>query len=377
MLANVRSPGGKRVLPIDLRTTISILGGMRLAGWILIAVVGGCGATTTTAPITAARQPKPPVAASADMDPLVAARVDGVSILTRDVDRRLDAMAKARIEETVDPKARASLRAKERRRVLADMIDRQLLLAAAMARGIQPSDDEIDAALAEIRTQNNMTDAQLAEVIAKEGFGTIADYRRELGEQIQVLRYLAREAPSPEPRDAAAQRITAHLRARAKITIELPEVPSLAPVAGSGLGASRLLTAADLEAVLGHGLPKFETGPLQSDTPTAEYDSWHFQAIGQPETSDLAFRVWRLPAKELQQRWDELHSQLPDVHDETGLADASFRASGPDVFGRAFIDRKASIVVLLVCGSGLCTSQDQALAFAKLLHERQGRLNHR
>jgi parvulin-like peptidyl-prolyl isomerase len=332
--------------------------------------MAGCGATTATPtkpPTTAVWLRRAPI----DKD-AVAARVDGVTILVADVDRHIGAETAAQIKQTADPEAREVLRATERGRVLQDMIDRKLLVAAAVALGIQTSDADIDAALAEIRRQNNdMTEVQLKEVIAAQGL-SLQDYRRELGEQIQVVRYLNQQAPPPEPRDAAAKRITARLRLQAKIKIELPTV-----VVG-GFGASELLATADLASVLGHALPKFDAGPMDRDEPTSDtYDSWHFRAIGRAETFDLAVRVWRLPAKELEQRWNEMHAQLPDVHDETGLADASFRASGDDIFGRAYIDRKASIIVLLSCGSGLCASTDQALAIAKLVHERQGSLKPR
>jgi len=332
--------------------------------------MAGCGATTATPAkhTTTAIRPKP---APIDKD-AVAARVDGVTILIAEVDRHIGAETAARIKQTADPEAREVLRATERGRVLQDMIDRKLLVAAAVALGIQSSDADIDAALAEIRRQNNdMTEVQLKAVIAAQGL-SLQDYRRELGEQIQVVRYLNQQAPPPEPRDAAAKRITARLRLQAKIKIELPTV------ALGGFGASALLATADLESVLGHALPKFDAGPMDNDEPpSATYDSWHFRAVGQPETSDLAVRVWRLGAKELQQRWDEMHAQLPDVHDETGLADASFRASGDDIFGRVYIDRKASLIVLLSCGSGLCASTDQALAILKLVHDHQSRLKPR
>lgn len=345
---------------------------MRFAGWILIATLSGCGAKTATTTPTPAVAPPKPVAPPVDKDPLVAARVDGVEILTWDVDRHIDAATKDKLKQTTDPKARDALRVKARHRVLTEMIDRQLLVAAAMARKIQAGDEEIDAALKEIRVQNNnMTEAQLTEAITAAGFGSLEDYKKELGEQIQVLRLIAQIAPPPEPNDVATRRIIGELRAKAKIVVALPEPPS-----SSGLGLNAIITTADLQAVLGHALPQFETGPLDSDEPTTDYDSWHFKAVGQAETSDLAVRVWRESPKDLEKRWTELHSQLPDVHDETGLGDASFRASGSDIFGRAYIDRKASIVMLLTCGSGLCTSPEQALAIAKLVHERQGRLKH-
>jgi hypothetical protein len=340
---------------------------MRLAGLLLAA----CGASSTaTAPVARPPGPPKPVAPAVDPDPIAAARVDGVSILTWDVDRHMPAETREKIAHTTEPSARVALRTKERRRVLAGMIDRQLLLAAAMALEITATSDEIDAALKEIRTMNNLTEAQLVDTIAASGFGSLEDYRKEIGEQLQVLRYIRHVAPPAEASDAATKRITAELRAKARIAIALPEVP----VVQVGFGASKLVTTDDLATVLHHAMPKFETGPLEEDSSTATYDSWHFRAVDEPETADFAVRVWREPLKALQARWDELHAQLPDVHDETGLADATFRASGDNVFGRVYLDRKASLLVMVTCGSLLCPSPDLVLALAQLVHERQARL---
>jgi hypothetical protein len=166
------------------------------------------------------------------------------------------------------------------------------------------------------------------------------------------------------------KRITAELRAKAKISIALPVVPV------GGFGASKLITRDDLGRVLNHAMPKFEGGQLDEDSSTDTYDSWHLRAVDEAETADFAVRVWREPVKALQARWDELHAQLPGVHDETGLADASFRANDDNVFGRVYLDRKATLLVMVTCGSLLCPSAEHALAIAKLVHERQGRLTH-
>jgi parvulin-like peptidyl-prolyl isomerase len=70
---------------------------------------------------------------------------------------------------------------------LDQMIDDALWLARAREVQVTVEDGEIDAALAEIKQQNGISDAQLDELLAKSSF-TRARYRLELGRQLIMLK---------------------------------------------------------------------------------------------------------------------------------------------------------------------------------------------
>jgi hypothetical protein len=143
------------------------------------------------------------------------------------------------------------------------------------------------------------------------------------------------------------------------------------------LDASLLLVQDDLAATLRRTTPAFEAGRLADEPASASYDSWHFKATGQPESHDLAFRIWRLPATELDTKWQDLKTGLPNVVDAAPIAGArafNAREPGDKIFGHAFHDKQRRVIVLVTCGTDLCKTTDEARAFATLIHGRLGRL---
>jgi peptidyl-prolyl cis-trans isomerase SurA len=73
------------------------------------------------------------------------------------------------------------------RLVLEDMIDRKLQMAAAKRVGMDVTDKELDEALADIMTRNNMDSKRFDAALAKEGL-TLEQYRSELREQMTLSR---------------------------------------------------------------------------------------------------------------------------------------------------------------------------------------------
>ena len=144
------------------------------------------------------------------------------------------------------------------------------------------------------------------------------------------------------------------------------------------LDASLLLVHEDLEQTLKRTtLPAYDGGRLMDDPASATYDSWHFKAVGKPESHDLAFRIWRLPKPELDTRWAELKSGLPNVTAAAPIGAASaFQAHEPAarIHGQGFYDQRRRVIVLVTCGADLCTTPDEARAFASLIYSRLGRL---
>ena len=178
-------------------------------------------------------------------------------------------------------------------------------------------------------------------------------------------------APPPRPPSSTARPPSANASAKA------PRRPAAKQLDGI-LDASQLLVREDLEATLKRPtLPPYEGERLMGDPASATYDSWHFKAIGQPESHDIAFRVWRLPKPELETRWDELKHALPNVTAAARIGAAqAFEAHEPGarILGHGFYDKRHGVIVLVTCGADLCTTPAEARAFATLIHGRLARL---
>lgn len=139
----------------------------------------------------------------------IAAIVDHVVITKRDVERRAS---------TGRPPTE----------ILDGLIDDELLVAEAERRHIDVDRAEVDAALAEVAKQNNLTVAQIFEAAAQQGFGADA-YRADLKRQLLRLRvvniYAADEttrtgAPPAGGLEGVQKRLIAELRTRAYIEVK-------------------------------------------------------------------------------------------------------------------------------------------------------------
>jgi hypothetical protein len=342
---------------------------------LLLVVAAGCG----TAPRPAAPPPRPAPAAgpAAPAPPAVpeaeiAARVAGKVITLAEVDRAIDPAFKAGLQNMVTEEERAYRLAEERLRLLNEMIDKRVLLGVAAHYRFQITEAEIDQVLLDARTQNSLTEAELEKVLADSGF-TLAAYREDVREQLLILRVVADEGMKPgEPLTARRERVLARHRpgAKVKIALALPAKPANLP---NPLDVSTVLSADDLAATLERKLPAFTTERLDPER-TASYDTLHFKATGKPETFDLAIRVWRGSPALIDPKWDDLKASIPGVVKGSKLGTESFAAHEGKIFGHAFIDRPAAIVVLVTCGTGLCRSAAETLAITRLVYDRLDRL---
>jgi peptidyl-prolyl cis-trans isomerase SurA len=156
----------------------------------------------------------------ADAAPMIAPRrvvnrivaiVDDVAITKREVDRRASSGRPAA-------------------EILNDLVEEELLATEADRRRIEVDRAEVDAALAEVAKQNNLTVAQIFEAAKQQGFGSEADYRAELKRQLLQLRvinsHLADEitrggSPPTDGLEGARKRLIAELRTRAFIEVRL------------------------------------------------------------------------------------------------------------------------------------------------------------
>ena len=144
---------------------------------------------------------------------------------------------------------------------------------------------------------------------------------------------------------------------------------------GPGVTASQIVNDVDIRSMTGWD-GSFETGPLNDEPDTDVYSSQHFRALGQPETFDVAVRLWKVDSEASRGRYRELGEMLPGVKQTGEIADQSFRAtekdpkSGHEILGVAFVDEKRGIVVLLTCGTAQCKSIDTLVAIGRKAYDR-------
>lgn len=139
--------------------------------------------------------------------------------------------------------------------------------------------------------------------------------------------------------------------------------------ATGGVTASQVLTDKDIRAMTGFD-GAFETGPLNDEPDTDVYSSQHFRALGQPETFDVAIRVWKLDQAAAETRYRELGESLPQVKQTDEIADKSLRATEQQIFGVAFLDQSRGVVVLITCGQAQCKKIETLVALARKAYER-------
>jgi hypothetical protein len=144
---------------------------------------------------------------------------------------------------------------------------------------------------------------------------------------------------------------------------------------GPGITASQIVNDSDLRSMTGWD-GSFETGPLNDEPDTDVYSSQHFRALGQPETFDVAVRLWKVDSQSARDRYAELGEMLPGVRQTGEIADQSFRATekdpktGAEILGVAFLDEKRGVVVLLTCGTAQCKTLDTLVAVGRKAYDR-------
>jgi parvulin-like peptidyl-prolyl isomerase len=108
----------------------------------------------------------------------VVAIVDGNIILASEVEQQLVPM-RAQAEQIADPKERERRIAKLHNQVLDEMINEELIVQTAEAAKIVVDASEVQAAIDDIKQQNKLDDAALAEALALQGM-TVESYKKLL-----------------------------------------------------------------------------------------------------------------------------------------------------------------------------------------------------
>ncbi|HEU0034757.1 MAG TPA: peptidylprolyl isomerase [Kofleriaceae bacterium] len=139
----------------------------------------------TQAPAQPAK-PKSPNSGKKVVVERVVAIVNDSIILASELEARMIPVRNEAMQIT-DQKERERRLAKLTSQVLDEMVNEELIVQAAEAAKIEVESSEVQAALDEIKQQNNLDDAGLAQVLAGQGY-TLSNYKTELRRQLLRLR---------------------------------------------------------------------------------------------------------------------------------------------------------------------------------------------
>lgn len=116
----------------------------------------------------------------------VVAVVNDAIVLQSELEARL-VPVRAEAEQIQDPTERRRRLAKLASQTLDEMVSEELIVQAAEAAKIEVDSSEVQAALDEIKQQNNLDDAGLQQALASQGY-TLQGYRMDLRRQLLRLR---------------------------------------------------------------------------------------------------------------------------------------------------------------------------------------------
>lgn len=136
----------------------------------------------------------------------VVAVVNDAIILASELDVRLLPMLPD-LESIDDEGERMRRLEKLRLQTLQDMIDEELIVQAAAEARIEVEPKEVDAALAEIKAQNKLTDKDFEEAVTAQGF-TMSAYKADLRRQLtrhKALNQIVRDRVSVSDEDVRAR----------------------------------------------------------------------------------------------------------------------------------------------------------------------------
>jgi parvulin-like peptidyl-prolyl isomerase len=116
----------------------------------------------------------------------VVAIVNDAIILASELEARMTPV-RGEAMQIADPKERERRLAKLSTQVLDEMVNEELIVQAAEAAKVDVEASEVQAALDEIKQNNNLDDAGLAQALAAQGY-TMSNYKQDLRRQLLRLR---------------------------------------------------------------------------------------------------------------------------------------------------------------------------------------------
>lgn len=116
----------------------------------------------------------------------VVAVVNDEVVLSTELMMRVAPMA-FELNKITDPRERARRQEKLSSQILDEMINEQLVTQAAAAAKLEVSSKEVEAAIKDLKKQNNLDDDQLADALRMQGY-SMSSYRRDVRNQILRMR---------------------------------------------------------------------------------------------------------------------------------------------------------------------------------------------
>lgn len=228
-------------------------------------------ALATTGVAAAQKQPSPSAGKKMSLERVVAVVNDSI-ILQSELEARL-LPVRAEAEQISDPTERRRRLAKLSTQVLDEMVNEELIVQAAEAAKIEVDSSEVQAALDEIKQQNNLDDAGLAQALASQGY-TLQGYRQDLRRQLLRLRAVNQlVAPKVQVTEDDIKSRYAELQRRSSsvsavylshILIKLPEHPTEQQIAAAKEKAAQAIQRVNA------GEPFAEVAKQVSDDPNVE-----------------------------------------------------------------------------------------------------------
>jgi len=179
----------------------------------------------------------------------VVAVVNDAIILQSELEARL-VPVRAEAEQIQDATERRRRLAKLASQVLDEMVNEELIVQAADAAKVEVDSSEVQAALDEIKQQNNLDDAGLTQALASQGY-TIQGYRTDLRRQLLRLRAVNQlVAPKVQVTEDDVRSRYAELQRRSNsvsavylshILIALPEHPTEQQIADAKAKAAQAI----------------------------------------------------------------------------------------------------------------------------------------
>ena len=179
----------------------------------------------------------------------VVAVVNESIILQSELEARL-LPVRAEAQQIQDPTEQRRRLAKLASQVLDEMVNEELIVQAANDAKIEVDSSEVQAALDEIKQQNNLDDAGLAQALASQGY-TIQGYRMDLRRQLLRLRAVNQlVAPKVQVTEDDVRSRYAELQRRSNavsavylshILIALPEHPTEQQIADARAKAAQAI----------------------------------------------------------------------------------------------------------------------------------------
>lgn len=156
------------------------LTGVRFLALFLVAMVGMAHAETPADP-----KKSPNSGKKLTVERVVAIVNDSI-ILASELDARMTPV-RGEAMQIADPKERERRLSKLSSQVLDEMVNEELIVQAAEAAKVEVEASEVQAALDEIKQNNNLDDAGLAQALAAQGY-TLSNYKHDLRRQLLRLR---------------------------------------------------------------------------------------------------------------------------------------------------------------------------------------------